>query len=204
MTTVSSPRRHRTRTADRRRSMKTLLSAVLTATLAITPSIRTHAAPQPHEPSPQPAEPSPELRKEGDYLVGNWRLVGETKRSPFGPGGEKFESSERVEWIPGGFFLVARSYQDDKWMGLTIIGYDQNRKVLTHTTYNATGEVEVMERTDDAGGTETWSGKVDGKPVKERLIIKKVSPVLYTFRFEMAPEGGRWSLVHEGKGVKVP
>jgi hypothetical protein len=35
------------------------------------------------------------------------------------------------------------------------------------------------------------------------MVIKKVSPVLYTFKFEIAPEGGDWSLVYEGKGDKM-
>jgi hypothetical protein len=36
------------------------------------------------------------------------------------------------------------------------------------------------------------------------MTIKKVSPVLYTFKFEIAPEKGDWSLVYEGQGSKTP
>jgi hypothetical protein len=153
----------------------------------------------------KPGNPSAELRKEGDYFVGNWKFTGETKASPFGPGGQKFESSERLEWMPGGFFLLARSYDGDKWSGLTIIGYDEKRKVFTHTSYTAKGEIETMEGTEQ-GDTETWSGnrKVDGKPAQQRMTIKKLSPTLYTFKLEISPEGGNWSPVYEGRAVKTP
>jgi hypothetical protein len=176
--------------------MKTSLAVILTVMLASASSTRAQTSQPTHK-------ASSELQKEGDYYVGNWKLTGETKTSPFGPGGGKFESSERLEWMPGGFFLLARSYEGEKWTGLTIIGYDENKKILTHTAYNARGEIEVMEGTEQ-GDTEIWSqdGKVDGKPVKQRLTIKRVSPTLYTFKFEMAPRGADWSLVYEGQGTK--
>jgi len=178
--------------------MKSLLAAVPMMLLATASSIWAQAV-------PQPRKPSAELQKEGDYFVGNWKFTGETKPSPFGPGGQKFESSERLEWIPGGFFLMARSYEGDKWSGLTIIGYDENRKVFSHTSYTATGKIETMDGTVQ-GDTETWSGdrKVDGKPTKQRMTIKKLSPTRYAFKLEMAPENGNWSLVYEGQAVKTP
>src|SRR6266496_1320651 len=161
--------------------MKSLLAAVPMMLLATASSIWAQAV-------PQPRKPSAELQKEGDYFVGNWKFTGETKPSPFGPGGQKFESSER-----------------DKWSGLTIIGYDENRKVFSHTSYTATGKIETMDGTVQ-GDTETWSGdrKVDGKPTKQRMTIKKLSPTRYAFKLEMAPENGNWSLVYEGQAVKTP
>jgi hypothetical protein len=178
--------------------MKRLLAEVLIMFLAVAYSVSAQTA-------QKPSKPSPELQKEGEYYVGNWKFTGETKPSPFGPGGQKFDASERLEWMPGGFFLMARSYEGDKWSGLTIIGYDENRKVLTHTSYTAKGTIETMEGTVQ-GDTETWSGtgEVRGKPTKQRLAIKKLSPTLYTFKFEMAPDSGNWSLVYEGKAAKTP
>jgi hypothetical protein len=179
--------------------MKTASAAVVIffITLGSATFARAQSSPQ------KPPTPSAELREQ-DYFAGNWRLTGETKASPFGPGGQKFDSTERLEWMPGGFFLVARSYEGDKWVGMTIITYDADAKVLTHTTYQASGRVEVMRGTTQ-GDTVTFyqDGKVKGKPVKERMVIKKVSPVLYTFKFEIAPEGGDWSVVYEGKGDKM-
>jgi hypothetical protein len=177
-------------------STKILLVTILTVTLGFSGSAGAQSSQPTHK-------PSSELQKEGDYYVGNWKLSGETKTSPFGPGGQKFESSERLEWLPGGFFLMARSYEGEKWSGLTIIGYDENKKTFTHTNYSSSGKVEVMEGTEK-GETEIWSGngKVDGKPVRQRLTIKRISPTLYTFKFEMAPRDGDWSLVYEGQGAK--
>jgi hypothetical protein len=179
-----------------RRLMRALLAVILIVMLACASSARAQTSQPPHK-------PSSELQKEGDYYVGNWKLSGETKKSPFGPGGEKFESSERLEWMPGGFFLLARSYEGEKWTGLTIIGYDEKKKILTHTAYNARGEIELMEGTEQ-GDTEIWSGdgSVSGKPVRQRLTIKRVSPTLYTFKYEIAAQRGDWSLVYEGQGTK--
>ena len=179
--------------------MKNILPAVLVfIVLGGAASTRVQSSPQ------SQTTPSAELKQQ-DYFVGTWRLTGETKASPFGPGGQKFDSTERLEWMPGGFFLIAHSFDRDKLVGLTIIGYDENAKALTHTSYSAGGKVEVMRGTSQ-GDTVTFyhDGQVKGKPVKERMIIKKVSPVLYTFKFEIAPEGGDWSLVYEGNGAKTP
>src|SRR6266545_3617820 len=90
-----------------RRSIKALLAVILTVLLTCASS-RAQTSQPIHK-------PSSELQKEGDYYVGNWKLTGETKTSPFGPGGQKFESSERLERMPGGFFLLARSYEGEKW-----------------------------------------------------------------------------------------
>jgi hypothetical protein len=177
-------------------SIKMLLSVILTVMLACASSARAQTSQSAHK-------PRSELQNEGDYYVGSWKLTGETKTNPFGPGGQKFESYERLEWTPGGFFLLARSYEGEKWTGLTIIGYDEKKKIFTHTSYNSRGEVEIMEGTAQ-GDTETWSGdgKVGGKPVKQRLTIKRVSPTFYMFKFEMAHRDGDWSLVYEGQGTK--
>ena len=178
--------------------MKVLLAGVLIIMLAATSSVWAQTAPPPHK-------PSPELQKEGDYFVGNWKFTGESKPSPFGPGGQKFEASERMEWLPGGFFLMARSYEGDKWSGLTIIGYDENKKQFTHTSYTAGGAIEVMAGTSQ-GDTELWTGDLNlhGTPVKQRFTIKKLTPTQYTFKFEIARESGNWSLVYEGQAVKTP
>ena len=179
--------------------MKTILAAVLIF-IAVGNGTSTGAQSSPQS---QPT-PSAELKQQ-DYFVGTWRLTGETKASPFGPGGQKFDSTERLEWMPGGFFLIAHSYDRNKLVGLTIIAYDEDAKVLTHTSYTAGGKVEVMRGTSQGDNVIFYQdGKVKGQPVKERMTIKKASPLLYTFQFEIAPEGGDWSLVYEGKGVKTP
>lgn len=178
--------------------MKAILAAALIIVVGHATLTRAQSS------SPAQASPSAQMHGEQGYFVGTWTLSGETKASPFGPGGKKFTASEKLEWMPGEFFLVAHSYDQNKWVGLTIIAYDENAKVFTHTSYSASGDVEVMKGTAQ-GDTVIWSAdsKVKGRPVRERMTIKKVSPVLYTFTFEIAPDPGDWSLVYEGKGVKT-
>ena len=155
------------------------------------------------QPALSPPKPNPELKKQ-DFFVGNWTLTGETKSSPFGPGGEKFQSTESLEWMPGGFFLVARSYSGGKWVELTVIGYDPNENVFTHTSFSGSGKTEIWKGT---AGDNTWiwtkKETVGGKPVTQRMTITKISPASYSFKVEMEPEGGSWSTVSEGSGIKT-
>src|SRR5262249_17738959 len=56
--------------------------------------------------SPTPAPtPGPEVKKL-DYFAGNWKIEGDAKPGPMGPGG-KFTGTEHNEWMPGGFFLLS-------------------------------------------------------------------------------------------------
>ena len=100
--------------------------------------------------------------------------------------------------------MVVHSYEDGKLSGLTIIGYDEREKVLTHTTFSTSGEVDVLKGTVE-GDTVTWTQntEVDGKPVKLRMKTKQVSPTLYTFTMELAPNNDDWAVVSEGKGMKI-
>jgi hypothetical protein len=136
--------------------------------------------------------------------VGTWTLTGETKASPFARGGAKSASTERLEWLPGGFFLVAHSYERDTLIGLTVISYDERSGLVTHTSYRGSGEVEVMRGTVN-GNTMILSehGNVGGGPVQQRMTIRKISAELYTFTLEMARGRDNWSLVYEGKGIKM-
>jgi hypothetical protein len=154
--------------------------------------------------SSPPRKPNVEFHRVSDPFIGTWELTGDTKPSPFGPGGQKFASKEQLEWMPGEFFMVVHSYEDGKLSGLTIIGYDEREKVLTHTTFSTSGEVDVLKGTVE-GDTVTWTQntEVDGKPVKLRMKTKQVSPTLYTFTMELAPNNDDWAVVSEGKGMKI-
>jgi Protein of unknown function (DUF1579) len=154
--------------------------------------------------SPQAPKPSPELKKQ-DFFVGTWRLEGITKSSPFGSGGQKFESTEHLEWMPGGFFLLAQSFSGEKLAEVTVIGYDSNQKVFTHTSFKSTGETELWRGTAE-GDSWIWTKeeKVGGKPFEDRLAIKKKSSNSYSFVVEMKPaDGDTWSTVAEGTGTKT-
>jgi Protein of unknown function (DUF1579) len=173
---------------------------VAAAVLAIVGSVSLASA----QALPRAQKPDLEWRRQLDYFVGTWKLTGETKASPFGRGGEKFSSTEQLEWMPGRVFLVARSYEQDTWTELTVLSYDAGSKLFTHTSYRGTGQVDVMKGTAD-GDTMILSedAKVGGQPVKQRMTIHKVSHSLYTFKFEMAKERDSWSLVYEGQGTKT-
>ena len=155
-------------------------------------------------PQSRPPTPSPELKKQ-DFFVGEWTLEGETKASAFGPGGQKFKSTEHLEWMPGGFFLIAHSYADGKLVELTVIGYDADQRTFTHTSYGASGRIEHWLGTADSD-TWTWmrDGRpVDGKPTKVRLRIKATSPRSYSFIQDLkAGDAPDWATVAEGTGVK--
>src|SRR5215472_10481075 len=147
--------------------------------------------------------PSPELKKQ-DFFVGTWRLEGATKSSPLGPGGQKFDSTEQLEWMPGGFFLLAHSYSHEKLVGVTIIGYSNADRIFTHTSFNSSGETELWKGTaEDDSWTWTRDRTTAGKPAKERLTIKKTSPSSYSFADEVQlAEGGNWFTVAEGTGTR--
>jgi len=155
------------------------------------------------EPASSQPKPNPELKKQ-DFFVGNWTLTGERKPSPFGPGGQKFQSTARFQWMPLEFFLVSNSYSGGKWEELTVIGYDPNEKIFTRTCFSASGKTEVWKGTaDDNTWIWTKKEKMDGKPATERLTINRTSQTSYSFKVEIEPERGSSLTVIEGSGIKT-
>lgn len=154
---------------------------------------------------PQPPQPDPELKKQ-DFFVGNWTLEGKSVASPFGPGGQSFKSTESLEWMPGGFFLLAHSYAEGKLAQLTVIGYDPEEKAFTHTSYNSTaGKIERWRGTaEDGSWTWTREATIAGKPGQVRLSIKRTSPRSYSFVEEVkTADAGDWSPIAQGTGTKT-
>jgi len=154
---------------------------------------------------PQKPTPGPEVKKL-DYFAGNWKSEGDMKPGPIGPGG-KFSATEQNEWMPGGFFLLSHADESGPMgngKGLAIFGYDADEKVYTYQAYNSMGEAEHAKGTL-AGDTWTWTNesKMQGKPMRGRFTVKTLTPTSYTFKFEMAPEGGEWATVMEGKATKT-
>src|SRR6478735_8492643 len=64
---------------------------------------------------PQMPKPGPE-HKNLAYFAGNWKLTGDVKPGPMGPGG-KFTGTEHNEWMPGGFFLLSHTKGSGAGMG---------------------------------------------------------------------------------------
>ena len=152
--------------------------------------------------SPPPSKPSPELEKQS-FFVGTWKLKGTMKPSPFTHGGENFESTEHLEWMPGGFFLLAHSYSAEKLAEVTVIGYDPKDKSFTHTSFTSSGQTEFWRGVAE-NDTWIWTKEetVNGKALTERLTVKKTSPNSYSFAQEMKIAGGDWVTVAEGTGTK--
>ncbi len=151
-----------------------------------------------------PLKPAPELKKL-DYFVGTWKMDGEMKPGPMGPGGKMMET-EKVQWMDGNFFLVMNDdFKGDmgSGTGVAYLGYDSNDKMYTYDAFNSTGEAEHSKGNVD-GDTWTWTSdeKMGGMTVKGRFIVKTLTPTSYNFKFDMSQDGTNWSTVMEGKATK--
>jgi hypothetical protein len=150
-------------------------------------------------------KPGPELKKL-EYFVGNWTSEGDMKPGPMGPGG-KVIVSEDSQWMEGGFFVVIRSTFKSPAMGngsgIAFIGYDPQEKVYTYDEFNSWGEANHSKGTVD-GDTWTWISDVKAGPqtMKGRFTMKILSPVAYTYKFEVSADATKWDLVMDGKDTK--
>jgi len=154
---------------------------------------------------PGQRSPGPDIKKL-DYFAGTWKSEGDMKPGPYGGGG-KFSGTGRYEWMPGGFFLLSRTDEISplgKGTGLAIFGYDRREKVYTYQAYNSRGDAEHAKGVLE-GDTWTWTNeeKMGSTVMRGRYTIKTTSPTTYNFKFEMAPEGGQWSTVIEGKATRM-
>lgn len=154
----------------------------------------------------QMPKPGPEVSKL-DYFNGTWKWDGEMKPGLMGPGG-KLTGTERNEWMEGKFFLVLHSdFQSSGSMpgftSLAVMGYDPEEKIYTYHEFDSTGEAGTSKGTLN-GDTWLWTNteKMGGKTMRGRLTMKTLSPTQYTFKYEMAPEGGEFATVMEGKSTK--
>ncbi len=153
-----------------------------------------------------PPKPGPEVQKL-DYFTGVWKITGEMKPSPFGPGG-KFDMSEKNTWFAGRFFVISRSYGILAGLGRIIgestYGYDTERKQYTYHAINSFGEEEsAVGHVDGDLWTWTSEGTVGGKTLKQRFTIKVESPIAYSMKFETSEDGAHWNTVMEGNAQKT-
>ena len=150
-------------------------------------------------------KPAPELKKL-DYFNGNWKIEGDMKPSPMGPGG-KWTQTAHNEWFPGNFFLVMNSTYSGAGMGeakgMAHIGYNPEEKVYTYHEFTSMGEDSSSKGTLD-GDTWTWTSeeKFGGQTMRGRFIIKQLSPTAYTVKYDMAPPNGDFATMMEGKATK--
>jgi hypothetical protein len=153
----------------------------------------------------QMPSPAPELKKL-DALAGTWNSEADMKPGPMGPGG-KISMTDKYEWMPGGFFLVLQSTFKSVMANGTatsFMGYDSDDKKYTYDEFNSMGE-----RTHSAGAidgdTWTWAGenRVGAQMMKNRFIMKMVSPTSYTYKFDISKDGTNWTTVMDGKATKA-
>jgi Protein of unknown function (DUF1579) len=155
----------------------------------------------------QAPKPGPEHQKLG-YFVGKWKVEGEMKPGPMGPGG-KMSSTDTCEWFEGGFSVVCRAEGQTPAgpsKALGILGYNTEQKVYTYYGVDNT----MMTMPSVPKGTrkgDTWTytdeGTMGGKKFQTRVVIKEVSPTEHTFKMDMAGPDGKWMPMMESKSTKV-
>jgi len=151
-------------------------------------------------------KPDPALKKI-DMFAGTWKLEGNMKPSPFGPGG-KMTEDEKCSWMEGGFFLVCNSDYHMTSMGngkgISVMGFAPESKMYTFREFNSAGEFDDSKGTFE-GDTWTWTNEtpVGDKVMKGRFIMKVTSPTTYDFKFDMSQDGTTWNNVMEGKANKA-
>jgi hypothetical protein len=137
-----------------------------------------------------PPRPGPEVKRLA-YFLGNWKEEGKsTAHGMEGP----VSSTQKWEWVSGGFFIVGHS--DNKSpMGnfkiMVVRGYDPASKMYTLNAYDSWGEVITAEGTV-SGDTWTWTSEMmmEGKSMKSRVTEKEVSKTQYTLKYESSTDGG--------------
>jgi hypothetical protein len=150
---------------------------------------------------------SPEVKRLR-YFIGTWNIAGDIKPSPFGPAG-KFTGIHRNVWNSD-VSSLSSNWSEERPEGSTsgqaIYGCDSDGKTYTYHSVDASGEKE-----DSVGNVEgqTWvwlsnPTLADESAVKGRFTVKEDSSRAYSFKFEMAPANGEWTVVMEGKALKKP
>jgi hypothetical protein len=117
-------------------------------------------------------------------------------------------STQKWEWLPGGFFIVGHS--DNKspvgdFKIMAVLGYDPETKMYTYNAFDSWGEV-ITSKGNVSGDTWTWTAEtmMQGKPMKTRLIEKEVSKTQYTLKYESSTDGGnKWNTDMESTFTKV-
>ncbi len=151
-----------------------------------------------------PPKPGPEVNRLA-YFVGNWKEEGKsTAHGMEGP----VSSTQKWEWVPGGFFIEGHS--DNKspagaFKILAVLGYDPETKMYTYNAYDSWGE-QITAHGNVDGDTWTWTIEtvMQGKTMKTRLTEKEVSKTQYTLKYESSADGGNtWSSDLESTFTKV-
>jgi len=150
-----------------------------------------------------PPKPGPEVKKLA-YFVGNWKEEG--KSMAHGMSGP-VSSTQKCEWMSGGFFIVKHS--DNKspmgdFKSMAVMGYDPQAKTYTYNEFDSWGDAITAKGTV-SGETWTWTSEMtmDGKLTKSRVTIKEISKTEYTLKYESSIDGSTWTSGMETTLTKV-
>ena len=148
-----------------------------------------------------PPKPGPEHEKLA-YFVGKWKSEGDTKASAFGPAG-KFTFTETCDWLPGKFALLCKSegnMMGGEYHGISVMSYDTGEKSYIYFETNNWGEIIYSHGSLD-GDSWTWGkeSNVNGKTVRGRFTLKRVSADDATYSFEMAMGSDPFAKIMQGK-----
>lgn len=160
------------------------------------------ATPQNPQQAPKPA---PELKRLS-FFQGTWKVEGEMKPGPFGPGG-KMTGTDRAAWDLSRFFLVTHSDMSGGGMNgksVSYLGYDTQKKQYTYDAFNSFGEAEHATGTvSDKNWTWTSESTMKGQKVNSRGTITEVSPTSYTLNFEYSTDDGKtWAPAMQATATK--
>jgi len=136
------------------RMKRTLVGFVMVAITIV--AVAAQAPPMP--------KPGPEHQALAVF-VGNWTFSGEMKPGAMGPGG-KMTGSDRISWMPGGFFVERKFEGNMAGMdvkGTEIYGYDAAKKTYTFVGFDSmggagTGTMTVKGNVWTASGTMNMGG----------------------------------------------
>jgi len=156
---------------------------------------------------PAPPQPGPAQQKLA-YFVGHWTSAGEMQPGPMGPGG-KISGTDVCEWFQGGFHLVCRgegTSPSGPGKSLGILGYDSDRQRYTFYGIDNSGMGSGdMAYAQLVGDTWNWEGEtmMGGQAVKQRYIVKQLSPDSYSFEYSISIAGGAWGVVVAGTETRA-
>ena len=180
------------------RMVKAML-AIVPLCIAVAPVAAAQASP--------PQKPGPEHQRLG-FFVGKWKVEGEIKPGPMGPGG-KISGTDSCEWFDGRFTVICRSGSQgpsgpSKSIGL--LGYSPEDKAYTYYGVdNSSMTMSTVPKGHVEGKTWTYTDEstMGGQKVRSRVTIQEESATAYTFRMEFEGPDGKWMPVMSSRNTKV-
>jgi hypothetical protein len=170
--------------------MKTMIAAIVTLVL----TLDVHAQFAPPKPGPEHTRLA--------TRTGTWNMEGEEE-------GLKYTMKETCELAPGGFHVVCHRQGKSAigtMNGQSIFGFDAADRLYTVYSINNFRPSGVLLRGTIDGSVMTLTGdiRVNGAPVKLRVIQTEESPSAYTYKTELAFNGAPWVVIEEGRSIRVP